>query len=57
MLISDNYLKLVESKVYQDVQEVSGALRKQAVKFSKNLDKVNRAKIRVNEILETEEDE
>ena len=57
MLISDNYLKLVDSKIYEDVQEVSGALRKQAVKFSKNLDKVNRAKMRVNEILETEEDE
>jgi hypothetical protein len=57
MLASDNYLKLVDKQKFNSVQEVSSVLRKQAVKFSKNMDKINRALTRVTEILETEGDE
>jgi len=57
MLASDNYLKLVDTKKYADVQEVTGVLRKQVAKFSKNMDKINRAQKRVQEILGTESDE
>ena len=43
MLASDNYLKLADPKKYSDVQEVSSVLRKHAVKYTKNMHKVNRA--------------
>ena len=54
MLASDSYLRLVDSKEYNDVQEVSGMLRREVIRFGKNLEKISRARLRVDQILGTE---